>query len=389
MYPTLVNILKKPPSQTPLVFKRTTTVKTEDYFYDKSVEKWAARSANRMSLKAYSQWGKKMSKIKIITSARYVQTELGIRLARELQNFNELPYLVVCSPQVTQVFNLYLLAFKKITAIPEVDTAKGEVEFSKTLQGLVDSCIGIVDLLAEGIRDAMHHNESPVELVNIQSFMDRFVINRIARRMLAEQHLVLRANSNNPDYVGVISDECEIAKCISIAASSVTEDAISTYGNYPKIHIIGDVTATVPFVVKHLEYILHELLNNSVTAVIEAHPGASDYPPIEVLIAPGTKFTTIRISDRGGGIPKENLEKIFKYGWTTKSKSAGNVVVDPMGMRADHKIIEPGLGFGLPLARLYAKHFGGDLWIESLDGYGTDVFLSLDKTGDLLENFEL
>jgi len=48
-----------------------------------------------------------------------------------------------------------------------------------------------------------------------------------------------------------------------------------------------------------------------------------------------------------------------------------------------------GLGFGLPLSRLYAKHFGGDVKIFTLEGYGTDVNLVLDRTGEVLENFEL
>jgi len=44
-----------------------------------------------------------------------------------------------------------------------------------------------------------------------------------------------------------------------------------------------------------------------------------------------------------------------------------------------------GLGFGLPLARLYARHFGGDLDIVSVYGHGADVYLRLDKNGEVLE----
>jgi len=47
-----------------------------------------------------------------------------------------------------------------------------------------------------------------------------------------------------------------------------------------------------------------------------------------------------------------------------------------------------GLGFGLPLSRLYAKHFGGNLTLTTMEGYGTDVYLTLDLTGEALETFD-
>jgi [3-methyl-2-oxobutanoate dehydrogenase (acetyl-transferring)] kinase len=36
-----------------------------------------------------------------------------------------------------------------------------------------------------------------------------------------------------------------------------------------------------------------------------------------------------------------------------------------------------GLGFGLPLSRLYARYFGGDLALQNLPGYGVDAYLTL------------
>jgi hypothetical protein len=41
-----------------------------------------------------------------------------------------------------------------------------------------------------------------------------------------------------------------------------------------------------------------------------------------------------------------------------------------------------GLGYGLPVARQYARYFGGDLQIMSVEGYGTDAFVHLNRFGN-------
>jgi len=38
-----------------------------------------------------------------------------------------------------------------------------------------------------------------------------------------------------------------------------------------------------------------------------------------------------------------------------------------------------GFGYGLPISRLYAQYFGGDLKLISMEGYGTDVYLHLNR----------
>lgn len=41
-----------------------------------------------------------------------------------------------------------------------------------------------------------------------------------------------------------------------------------------------------------------------------------------------------------------------------------------------------GFGYGLPLSRLYARYWGGDLQVTPMDGYGTDAMLTFNKLGD-------
>ena len=41
-----------------------------------------------------------------------------------------------------------------------------------------------------------------------------------------------------------------------------------------------------------------------------------------------------------------------------------------------------GLGYGLPVARSYARYFGGDLTIVPIEGYGTDAYVHLSRITD-------
>merc|ERR1712183_1027370 len=43
-------------------------------------------------------------------------------------------------------------------------------------------------------------------------------------------------------------------------------------------------------------------------------------------------------------------------------------------------------GAGLPLARLHARYYGGDLILKPIDGFGTDAYLTLNRLGDNCEN---
>jgi pyruvate dehydrogenase kinase 2/3/4 len=47
----------------------------------------------------------------------------------------------------------------------------------------------------------------------------------------------------------------------------------------------------------------------------------------------------------------------------------------------DFNISSPlaGLGYGIPISRNYARYFGGDLVIMSMENYGTDCYIYLPK----------
>ena len=97
-----------------------------------------------------------------------------------------------------------------------------------------------------------------------------------------------------------------------------------TYGVAPEVFISGDRRFPVPYIPSHFDYIVYEVLKNSARAVVERHlaaqsgPGASHrVPPIRVRICKGDEHVVLRISDEGGGIPKDLESRIWQFGFTT------------------------------------------------------------------------
>lgn len=253
---------------------------------------------------------------------------------------------------------------------------------------------------------------------------------RISRRVIAEQHLSLTETYNSPsfspgaklsesDFIGEVFIKCVAKDVIANCANAVKHIARSTNPpdvQIPEVRIAGHCDASFPYILSHLEYIIGELLRNSVQAVIDRHqrssPSPSDEPPppIDVTIAEAPQHITIRISDRGGGIPRHELPYLWAFSKGPQSQqrleNLGRVpkmaatmqelhVEEELG-RADLKAPPyqdslasltsrpPGLrlGMGLPLSRVYAEYWAGSLELHSLEGYGVDVFLQISRLGN-------
>ena len=114
--------------------------------------------------------------------------------------------------------------------------------------------------------------------------------------------------------------------------------------------------------------------------------GLVDVPPISCQIFKTVDDITIKISDQGGGIRRATRGKIFEYMFTTAPK-----VELPHGGGSYGAGLESqnlpmhGLGYGLPLSRLYARYFKGDIQIASVDGFGTDVYVYLQSLSHMAQ----
>lgn len=215
----------------------------------------------------------------------------------------------------------------------------------------------------------------------------------------------------NADFVGEVFLKCKakevVERCGKVAQELMRQSSQST--QLPAIRVQGHLEATFPYILSHLEYIVGELLRNSVQAVLEKHRDSSQPPPpIEVLICETPQHVIMRISDQGGGIPREILPYLWSFskGPRTQSRLENLEQVPAMAATMQELKVperrherETGfhegsldtltsrppnlrLGMGLPMSRVYAEYWAGSLELHSLEGYGVDAFLQISKLGN-------
>ena len=73
----------------------------------------------------------------------------------------------------------------------------------------------------------------------------------------------------------------------------------------------------IVYVPSHLYHMLFEIFKNSMRAVMEYHQDSYNVPPIEVTVVRGREDICVKISDRGGGIPRSQADQLFKYMYST------------------------------------------------------------------------
>lgn len=224
-------------------------------------------------------------------------------------------------------------------------------------------------------------------------------------------------DQNNADSVGEIFLRCNAKEVVDRCSAVARNLILSTYGasaKVPDIKILGHVDATFPYILSHLEYIIGELLRNSIQAVTE-HCNGKNEPcaPIEVLICETAQHVIFRISDQGGGIPPEMLPHLWSFGKgpgrdmrlknlhqvPQMAATMQEVAPSDNQRRSEPKAIfgvsrtsslssltsrapDLRLGIGLPMSKIYAEYWAGSLEIHSLEGYGVDAFLQISKLGN-------
>ncbi|KAF9977131.1 hypothetical protein BGZ73_006898 [Actinomortierella ambigua] len=500
----------------------------QHFYQNRILDPYVHQTVTPITLRQLVFFGRNMQPDKLLKSANYVRTELPVRLAHRIRDFQNLPFIVGTNPHIELVYDLYWQAFEKLRKVPEIKTLDDNEKFCELVKGLLNDHLVVIPQLALGIMECSKH--IPPE--QIDQFMNKMLRSRISRRVLAEQHISLTANYNSPNhmmtdrgYIGIIYTHCnprDIVERTALLAAETCRQAIGGRIEPPKVVLDGNIDAEFSYIPDHIEYILYELLKNSMRFVMlrnERNPQTGELPPIQITVCEGTHDIVFRISDRGGGIDPEtekylwsyaqqsarfaNFEKVSRMAATVQeqlvspsrvtsssqddddggdeedidfksletdsddesvvlppppaskhdshhgnngsSRSHGNHKTTPVIQLDRHaqareqqrhkkqqqstggvspvstaskastpRMIDPSqqrgqpvakkvghldprqqqdtavhLGIGLPMSKVYAEYWGGDLKVFTMHGYGTDAYAKFCKFGNIYENFNV
>ncbi|KAK7716553.1 putative protein kinase [Botryosphaeria dothidea] len=381
------------------------------------LDEWVQREARPISLRQLTFFGARLTESRLLGSANYVRTELPTRIAHRLRDMQTLPYVVVTNPNISYVYELYYRAFERYRRIPEIRSIEDNDELCKVIRETLNDHLTVIPRLAIGVLEV----QGAMKPEETDKFMTTLLRSRISRRTIAEQHLALTETFHSPwhfpeaklqldpnmDSVGEIFLKCNAKEIVEHCANATKDLMRKTYGSdipLPKVKVEGHINATFPYILTHLEYIIGELLRNSIQAVIEQIKlTGKKPPPIEVLICETQQHVIIRISDQGGGVPKDVLPYLWSFSKGPRSKLRIENLSQVPKLAATMQEVKPRaegehhdgslssltsrppdlrLGIGLPMSRIYAEYWAGSLELHNLEGYGVDVFLQISKLGN-------
>uniref|UniRef100_A0A669C363 Protein-serine/threonine kinase n=1 Tax=Oreochromis niloticus TaxID=8128 RepID=A0A669C363_ORENI len=307
----------------------------------KHIEHFSKFSPSPLSMKQFLDFGSINACEK--TSFAFLRQELPVRLSNIMKEINLLPDKLLTTPSVKMVQGWYVQSLMELLEFLDKNPDDHKVlgEFVDTLVTIRNRHNDVVPTMAQGVIE--YKEAFPQDVAtnqNIQYFLDRFYMSRISIRMLINQHTLIFDGTTNPVHpntIGSIDPHCKVGDVVQDAFRSAKMLCDQYYLCSPDV-ILQEMNLkktshpiTIVYVPSHLYHMLFELFKNAMRATIETHESSKNLPPIKVMVSLGDEDLTIKA----------------------------------------------GFGYGLPISRLYAKYFQGDLQLYSMEGYGTDAVIYL------------
>ncbi|KYG79992.1 hypothetical protein AWW67_11860 [Roseivirga seohaensis] len=239
-------------------------------------------------------------------------------------------------------------------------------ELSSTFNNMLDRLETSFEIQSNFVSNASHELKNPLTAIlgevevalRKQRTVDEYIaslntIEKESNRLEILVKCLLELAQADHDNKGLIIESIRIDELMLIVKSDIDkikpENQISfDFSELPE-------TAEC-LIIQGSQSLLRMVLNN----IVENACKFSMNKPVTIKVSANETWVEIEVDDKGIGIPPQELKNIFEHFYRASNARAFN-----------------GFGIGLPLAQKVIKIHGGSLIINSKEGEGTNVKISL------------
>ena len=253
-----------------------------------------------------------------------------------------------------------VVTVRDITKEKEVDMMKTDFisTVSHELRTPLTSILGFANIISRKFKDSVY----PV--LNLEDKK----IKKTADQIESNLGIII---SEGQRLTSLINDVLDIAKMEAgkiewkderFTARYAIEHAVSATSSLfqeKKLGIVTDIEDGLPDIYADKDRFIQVIINLLSNAV-----KFTSYGDITVSAKSFRDSVLISVSDKGTGISKENLTKVFE-----KFKQVGDTLTDK----------PKGTGLGLPICKQIVEHYGGKIWAESDEGEGSTFYFTVPR----------
>lgn len=384
------------------------------HFHQVSIQQWLARQPRPLTIDNFVTFGRTVSKGKVLASANHVAEELTIRFAYRLRNMQMLPYRLMGHPSLLHVYEQYLDSFEMLRRIGRITTLEQNAKLVEIGQQLLQKHTRVVTDVIFGMRDILSRSHRHEDEAVLNELTKKMLTSRLSRRVLVKQHTLLtqffeggeQTANFAPNRVGEITLDCRIVDMLDIVEERAKKTLSRIFGvpvdEMPRVTVEGtpaDLDATFPYIERHFEFALGELLFNSLEACLQRNVKDA----IVLTVSATHDSVLVRISDRAGGLDELQEEYLWSFADTTGTSAV--ITRDGLTNHQFFSLLFPAeevpgyehanassqpdashFSLGLALSKLYVEYWGGALELQSIDGFGCDALLRVSRRGRNREN---
>eukprot|EP00927_Polykrikos_kofoidii_P062840 TRINITY_DN57636_c0_g1_i1.p1 TRINITY_DN57636_c0_g1~~TRINITY_DN57636_c0_g1_i1.p1 ORF type:complete len:463 (-),score=48.77 TRINITY_DN57636_c0_g1_i1:107-1495(-) len=327
-------------------------------------------------------------KVRRVDHAAFIRRELRLRIVKQVRELRSLPLGLPEESGVQSIIKRYTEFVAVLDNIPSPSSWLEDLEFQVALRHVLDECAddGRILGLSMWAMGPVIRSCSTASL-QVDAILQRFFTARCGTRLLATHHL---ESANAVDgFSGAFEIECNLSNVTRETADNCMEFCADQLGDTPEVIVENESSVdAVTCVPSHVAYILSEVIKNSCRAVVERQRelfssgsmGSFGLDPVVCRIKHGESSSTVTVSDRGGGMSPAMVAKAWKFMQTSCEVGAWTQETDGPKNEGQRSVISmAGYGLGLPMSRLYARYFGGDLQLSTQEGSGTDAIITFNR----------